>query len=79
MRRRLDTIYNLGETTEVDMADFAPRIRQHRERQERLDTGEDSCPPPCTSCMSYSLALERAKATSMCPVFSLCGRPVARA
>ena len=35
VRRRLDTIYNLVETTVVDMADFTPRIRQHRERQER--------------------------------------------
>ena len=37
VRRRLDTIYNLVETTEVEMADFTPRIRQHRERQERLE------------------------------------------
>ena len=37
VRRRLDTIYNLVETTVVDMADFTPRIRQHRERQERLE------------------------------------------
>ena len=37
VRRRLDTIYNLVETTAVDMADFTPRIRQHRERQERLE------------------------------------------
>ena len=35
--RRLDTIYNLVETTPVDMADFTPRIRRHRERQERLE------------------------------------------
>ncbi len=37
VRRRLDTIYNLVEATEVEMADFTPRIRQHRERQERLE------------------------------------------
>ena len=37
VRRRLDTIYNRAETTPVDMADFTPRIRQHRERQERLE------------------------------------------
>ena len=37
VRRRLDTIYNRVETTPVDMADFTPRIRQHRERQERLE------------------------------------------
>ena len=38
VRRRLDTIYNLVETTPVNMADFTPRIRQHRDRQERLDS-----------------------------------------
>ena len=37
VRRRLDTIYNLVETTPVDMADFTPRIRQHWDRQERLE------------------------------------------
>ena len=37
VRRRLDTIYNLVETTPVDMGDFTPRIRQHRDRQERLE------------------------------------------
>ena len=37
VRRRLDTIYNLVETTPVNMADFTPRIRQHRDRQERLE------------------------------------------
>ena len=41
VRRRLDTIYNLVETTEVEMADFTPRIRQHRERQERLEFSAD--------------------------------------
>ena len=37
VRRRLDTIYNLVETTPVDMGDFTLRIRQHRDRQERLE------------------------------------------
>ena len=37
VRRRLDTIYNLVETTPVDMADFTPHIRQHWDRQERLE------------------------------------------
>ena len=43
MRRRLDTIYNLRETTPVDMADFTPppRIRHHWERQERLEYSAD--------------------------------------
>ena len=37
VRRRLDTIYNLVETTPVDMADFTQRIRRHQKRQERLE------------------------------------------
>ena len=37
VRRRLDRLYNLVETTDLDIEDFTPRIRQHRERQERLE------------------------------------------
>ena len=38
VRGRLDRLYNLVETTnEFNMADFAHRIRDHRERQERLE------------------------------------------
>ena len=37
MKRRLDRLYNLVETTDLDMADVTPRIRDHRERQERLE------------------------------------------
>ena len=37
VRRRLDRLYNLVETTDLDMADVTPRIRDHRERQERLE------------------------------------------
>ncbi len=40
-RRRLDRLYNLVETTDLDMADIAPRIREHRERQERLEAAAD--------------------------------------
>ena len=40
-RRRLDRLYNLVETTDLDMADVAPRIREHRERQERLEAAAD--------------------------------------
>ena len=53
VRRRLDTIYNLVETTEVEMADFTPRIRQHRERQERLEYSADqarAAPGPAPEC-----------------------------
>ena len=35
--RRLERLYNLVETTDVDIDDFKPRIRAHRERQERLE------------------------------------------
>ena len=39
VRGRLDRIYDLVETTtEFNMADFAQRIRDHRERQERLES-----------------------------------------
>ena len=37
VRRRLDRLYNLVETTDLDIEDFKPRIRDHRERQERLE------------------------------------------
>ena len=37
VRRRLDRLYNLVETTDLDMADVTPRIRDHRERQQRLE------------------------------------------
>ena len=37
MRRRLDRLYNVVETTDLDMSDVTPRIRDHRERQERLE------------------------------------------
>ena len=36
VRRRLDRLYDLVETTDMDINDFRPRIRDHRERQERL-------------------------------------------
>ena len=37
VRRRLDRLYNLAETTDLDIEDFKPRIKDHRERQERLE------------------------------------------
>ena len=37
VKRRLDRLYNLVETTDLDIEDFKPRIREHRERQERLE------------------------------------------
>ena len=37
VKRRLDRLYNLVETTDLDVEDFKPRIRDHRERQERLE------------------------------------------
>ena len=36
VKRRLERLYNLAETTDLDIEDFKPRIRDHRERQERL-------------------------------------------
>ena len=37
VRRRLDKLYNIVETTDMDINDFKPRIRGLRERQERLE------------------------------------------
>ena len=41
VRRRLERIYNLVETTDMDIDDFKPRIRDHRERQERLEVAAE--------------------------------------
>ena len=40
VRRRLDRLYDLVETTDMDITDFKPRIRDHMERQERLEAAE---------------------------------------
>ena len=43
VKRRLERLYNLAETTDLDVDDFMPRIREHRERQQRLEeTAEDA-------------------------------------
>ena len=43
VKRRLDRLYNLVEITDLDIEDFKPRIRDHRERQERLEaTAEEA-------------------------------------
>ncbi|MYD48898.1 MAG: recombinase family protein [Chloroflexi bacterium] len=43
VKRRLDRLYNLAETTDLDVDDFMPRIREHRERQQKLEeTAEDA-------------------------------------
>ncbi len=36
VKRRLERLYELAETTDLDIEDFKPRIRDHRERQEKL-------------------------------------------
>ena len=38
VKRRLGRIWNLIETTDADMADAWDRIKEHRERKERLET-----------------------------------------
>ena len=48
VRRRLDRLYHLMETTELDISDVSPRVRDHRERRERrcrtcVATAEPSC------------------------------------
>ena len=43
VKRRLGRLYDLAETTDLDIDDFKPRIREHRERQERLEaTAEEA-------------------------------------
>ena len=37
VRRRLDRLYQLMETTELDISDVLPRVREHKERRERLE------------------------------------------
>ena len=41
VKRRLDRLYNLVETTDLDIDDFKPRIRDHRERQQRLEAAAE--------------------------------------
>ncbi len=38
VRRRLDRLFNLIETSDLDIADATSRIREHRERQEKLES-----------------------------------------
>ena len=43
VKRRMGRLYDLAETTDLDIDDFKPRIRDHRERQERLEaTAEEA-------------------------------------
>ena len=43
VKRRLGRLYDLAVTTDLDIDDFKPRIRDHRERQERLEaTAEEA-------------------------------------
>ena len=37
LRRRLERFYNLMETTDMDIDNFKPRIRDHRKRKGRLE------------------------------------------
>ena len=43
VKRRLGRLYDLAETTDLDIDDFKPRIREHRDRQERVEaTAEET-------------------------------------
>ena len=37
MKRRLGRIWNAIETSDIDIADASDRIKEHRERKERLE------------------------------------------
>ena len=45
VKRKLGRIWHFVETTDIDMADASDRIKEHRERQERLkDAAADAHP-----------------------------------
>ena len=41
VKRRMSRLYDLAETTELNIDDFKPRIREHRERQTRLEASAE--------------------------------------
>lgn len=41
IRRRMDRLWVAVETTDLEINDILPRIREHQERQERLETAAD--------------------------------------
>ena len=41
VRQRLGRLYNLVETTDMEVDDFKPRIRELRERQDRLESSAE--------------------------------------
>ena len=41
VKRRLGRLYDLAETTDLDIEDFKPRIRDNRERQEKLEASAE--------------------------------------
>ena len=41
MKKRLGRIWNAIETTDIEMADASDRIREHRERKEKLEAAAD--------------------------------------
>ena len=41
VRRRLDRLWNAVETSDLEINDITPRVREHRERQERLEVAAE--------------------------------------
>ena len=41
IRRRMDRLWVVVETTDLEINDILPRIREHQERQEKLETAAD--------------------------------------
>ena len=46
MKRKLGRIWHFVETTDINMADASARIKEHRERQERLGRTRRPMPGP---------------------------------
>ena len=45
VKKRLGRIWQVIETTDIEMADASERIREHRESKERLEVAEEEAVP----------------------------------
>ncbi len=63
VRRRLDRLYHLMETTELDISDVPPRVREHKERRERLEQAASEARPRSRSGVRCSTTWTRSRPT----------------
>ena len=67
-------LYNLVETTDMDIDDFRPRIREHWERQQHLEASRYTIPMPIDSRLSGVDAEEMALRAPVLSTVSRGGR-----